>query len=266
MQFLSGLIFGVSVAGIAWRLKALNTSGAVVASLVGWIIWGLGGVPWAVVLLTFFISSSALSRVSKKRKMRLHEKFSKGNRRDGAQVLANGGTASFLVVWMFFFPQNLWLWAAFLGAMATVNADTWATEIGVLNRRLPRLITTGDLVETGTSGAISVTGTLATICGAATIALIGAFFSPQESALDLMLAVTLGGVCGTFFDSLLGATVQAIYYCDACQKETEHYPLHTCGNATLQQRGWSWLNNDMVNLFASLVGAVSAAGIWVVST
>ncbi len=264
MQFFTGFIFGVGIASIAWRLKALNTSGAITAAVVGWIIWGLGGMPWAMVLLVFFVSSSVLSRAFKERKTGLSEKFSKGSRRDGAQVLANGGMGALMAVWGFYSPQNVWLWAAYLGAMATVNADTWATEIGVLSRRPPRLITTGRSVETGTSGAISLTGTMATFGGAAIVGIIGAFFALQERALILVLAVTLGGFCGAFLDSLLGATIQTIFYCATCQKETERHPLHICGTATIQQRGWNWLNNDWVNFIASFVGAVIAAGLWVV--
>ncbi len=264
MQLLTGFIFGVGTASTAWRLKALNTSGAITAAVVGWIIWGLGGMPWAMVLLVFFISSSVLSRAFKERKTGLNEKYSKGSRRDGAQVLANGGMGALMAVWVFFSPQNMWLWAAFLGAMATVNADTWATEIGVLSRRPPRLITTGRSVDTGTSGAISLTGTMATFGGAAIVGIIGAFFALQERALILVLAVTLGGLCGAFLDSLLGATIQTIFYCATCQKETERHPLHACGTATIQQRGWGWLNNDWVNFIASFVGAVIAAGLWVV--
>ena len=43
------------------------------------------------------------------------------------------------------------------------------------------------------------------------------------------MLVTLAGWLGALFDSLLGATVQSIYYCPTCQKETERYPLHSCG-------------------------------------
>jgi len=261
MQLLTGLIFGVSIAGIAWRLKALSPSGTLAAAIVGWIIWGLGGVPWAVILLIFFVSSSALSRAFKERKSNLHEKFSKGSRRDWAQVLANGGVGTAFAILAITYPQNFWVWAAYLGAMATVNADTWATELGVLDRHSPRLITTGEKVATGTSGAISALGTLATFGGAAIIGIFGALLLFQERAPILILAVTIGGLGGAFFDSLLGATVQAIFYCPICQKETERHPTHSCSTATLPQRGWAWLNNDWVNFIASLVGAVIAAGI-----
>jgi uncharacterized membrane protein len=68
---------------------------------------------------------------------------------------------------------------------------------------------------------------------------------------------SLGGLLGSLFDSYLGATVQAIYRCPHCNKETEKHPLHTCGTKTVQVRGWSWLNNDMVNLGCAVMGAVT---------
>jgi uncharacterized membrane protein len=56
----------------------------------------------------------------------------------------------------------------------------------------------------------------------------------------------------------LGATIQAIYHCPHCNKETERHPIHTCGTATSHFRGWKWLNNDLVNFLASLVGMIVA--------
>ena len=84
--------------------------------------------------------------------------------------------------------------------MAAVNADTWATELGVLNPSRPRRITNGQPVDPGTSGGISLYGTLASLGGAALIGLVGAAFSPAGARLPLILAASLGGLCGSLFD------------------------------------------------------------------
>jgi len=152
--------------------------------------------------------------------------------------------------------------AGLAGALAAVNADTWATEIGVLSRRRPRLVTTGRPVDTGTSGAVSTEGMLAAAAGAG---LIGIAAGSGTGSLVLAVAALAAGFIGAAADSLLGATVQAIYFCPTCQKQTERHPRHVCGSATRQVRGWSWLGNDGVNLAASLVGAGVAAGLWILS-
>jgi uncharacterized protein (TIGR00297 family) len=260
-QFLIGLGLGILIALLAYRARSLDRSGAIAASVTGLFIFGLGGVGWAVVLLTFFISSSALSRVFGKRKSALGEKFAKGSRRDWGQVLANGGLGSLLALLHVFAPGELWPWLAFAGAMATVNADTWATEIGVLSKRAPRLITSGAVVERGASGGITLLGTLATLIGGALIGLLAGLFSEAQVG-RVLVAVTLAGLAGSLLDSLMGATVQAIYHCPACDKETERHPLHSCGTPTVQVRGLAWLNNDLVNFIASLFGALVAVGLW----
>jgi uncharacterized protein (TIGR00297 family) len=187
-------------------------------------------------------------------------KYSKGSQRDWGQVLANGGLGAGLAVLYGIFPQYSWLWIAFAGAMAAVNADTWATEIGFFSPVSPRLITNGRKVDPGTSGGVTPLGYMAALCGSALIAVIAALFTPQGNPVALATIITLGGIGGATFDSLLGATVQAIYYCPICQKETERYPTHTCGSQTVQLRGWRWLDNDWVNFFCSLAGALLAAG------
>jgi uncharacterized protein (TIGR00297 family) len=253
---LFGFVLGVLIAVLAWRGLALSASGAVAAALVGGLVFGLGGVSWAVLLLAFFISSSCLSRAFARRKAGVNEKFSKGSRRDGGQVLANGGLGALLAITHAIFPSQSWPWLAFAGAMAAVNADTWATELGVLSRALPRRITTGKVVERGASGGISVLGTLAALAGAALIAGLAALFSAGREVTFVLGVIPLAGLLGSLFDSFLGATVQVIYRCPACDKETERHPLHLCGAETVQIRGWRWLNNDGVNFACSLVGAI----------
>ncbi|MEA3350185.1 MAG: DUF92 domain-containing protein [Chloroflexota bacterium] len=262
MQFVLGISIGVLISLLAWRVGALSSSGAVAAAISGGLIFGIGHWPWAALLLTFFVSSSALSKLFRSRKVGSSEKFAKGNQRDWAQVLANDGVGVMLVLVLIFRPDRSWIWIAYAGAMAAVNADTWATELGVLSPKPPRLITNGQVVEAGTSGGISLMGTLASLAGAALIGAVAAASFPRERILFPIAAATLGGVCGSLFDSLLGATGQAIYNCPVCQKETESHPLHSCGAETVQIRGWSWLDNDLVNFLASVVGAVIAVGVW----
>ncbi len=262
LDLLIGFLLGAAVGFLAWRLHALSLSGALAATLTGGLIFGLGHLAWAVLLLAFFISSSVLSKAFSRRKAGLSEKFSKGSQRDWGQVLVNGGLGAILAVLHELLPGQTWPWLAFAGAMAAVNADTWSTELGVLSRMAPRLITSGEPVERGDSGGVTRLGTLAALSGAALIAAAAALFTPGASIAGFLAIVILAGLLGSLFDSVLGATVQAIYYCPQCKKETEKHPYHTCGTKTVQIRGWSWLNNDWVNFACSLVGAALAAGLW----
>jgi uncharacterized protein (TIGR00297 family) len=234
----------------------LDKSGAFAAIFVGTIVFGLGGLAWAILLLIFFITSSGLSRAFKKRKQGLSEKFSKGSERDAGQVFGNGGVATIFVLVHALYPESLIGWVGFAASLAAVNADTWATELGVLNPTAPSMVT--DLrkrVEKGTSGGVSLFGTFASLLGAAVIALPATLLTDKWSLLPL---ITIAGLTGSLFDSLLGATVQAMYFCPTDQKETEKHPLHTCGTQTIYTRGWEWLNNDWVNFACGAFGSLIA--------
>lgn len=260
MQILYGFLLAIIVAYLAYRAHSLNRSGAVAATIVGTIIFGWGGWQWAVLLLTFFVTSSGLSRLFKKRKAGLNEKFSKGHERDAGQVLGNGGLATYFAALHAFYPESIIPWIGFAASLAAVNADTWATELGVLSATPPRMIT--DLrknVEKGTSGGISLFGTLASLVGSAIIAVL-AVLLPSTSTLspNYFLLLTVAGLSGSLFDSFLGATVQAMYYCPKDEKETEKHPLHTCGTETIHIRGIRWLDNDWVNFACGAFGVVIA--------
>lgn len=283
VNVLIGFLLAAVIALAALRVRALNPQGALAALVLGTIIFGLGGLGWAILLLGFFISSSALSKLFRRQKAALDEKFSKGSQRDAGQVMANGGMAGLFVLLHVLFPGAAWPWAAFAGALAAANADTWATELGVLSRSTPRLITNGKPVERGTSGGISMPGLFAAFGGGLFIALLAVLFwqgrvfpagndtpawlasltgaeAPILSlpqALAWMAAISLAGLAGSLVDSFLGATVQAIYTCPTCRKETERHPLHTCGTQTTLLRGWAWLNNDWVNISCTLLGALT---------
>jgi uncharacterized protein (TIGR00297 family) len=251
-----GFLLALFIAFLAYRARSLNKSGAVAAALTGTIIFGIGGWQWAVLLLTFFITSSVLSRSFKKRKQGLDEKFSKGHERDAGQVFGNGGIATLFASLHFFFPDSSLPWLGFAASLAAVNADTWATELGVLNPNPPRMITNlSKIVEKGTSGGISLIGTLASLAGSALIAILASLLTEN---LSLFPFVTIAGLAGSLFDSLLGGTVQAMYYCPRDNKETEKHPLHTCGTETVHIRGWKWLDNDWVNFACGAFGVATA--------
>jgi uncharacterized protein (TIGR00297 family) len=259
MQLFTGFLLAALVAFAAYRAHSLNASGLLGATIVGTVIFGIGGWQWAVLLLTFFITSTGLTRAFKARKRGLNEKFSKGGQRDIGQVFGNGGLATLFAGLWYFFPGEAWVWAAFAASLAAVNADTWATELGVLNPHPPRLITNPTkIVEKGTSGGISFLGMLASLAGSGLIGILAVAFPPIPVSPSLGILIALAGLCGSLFDSLLGATVQAIYHCPACDKETERHPLHTCGTPTALQRGWPWLNNDWVNFACGAIGVFVA--------
>jgi uncharacterized protein (TIGR00297 family) len=273
MNLISQIALGAALSGsVAWagyRRGALARSGAVGAVIVGTLIWGLGGWSWGVVLIAFFVLSSLLSHYKAAAKARVAEKFAKGSRRDLGQALANGGLGALLAVVYMLHPASI-LWAGFVAAMATVNADTWATELGVFSRYEPRLITSGRPVERGTSGAISLLGTLAALAGAlaiGAIALVCGTWAGRQAGmaqgLALLGAATLGGLLGTLVDSLLGATLQLIYYSAVRHKETERR-IDPDGTPNTPLRGWPWMDNDMVNFLSSAVGALTGILVWVV--
>jgi uncharacterized protein (TIGR00297 family) len=256
MQLPLGFILALIIAYLAHRARSLSQSGAIAATVVGTVVFGFGGLQWAILLMTFFLTSSALSRAFKNRKQSLNEKYSKGHERDAGQVFGNGGLATAFVLIQALYPESTVGWVGFAAALAAVNADTWATELGVLNPTPPRLIT--DLrkrVEKGTSGGVSLFGTLASLLGAGIIALPAALFTDNWLLFPL---ISFAGLAGSLFDSLLGATVQAMYYCHVDKKETEKHPLHTCGTETVHIRGWEWLDNDWVNFACGAAGVLIA--------
>ncbi|MQC26594.1 MAG: DUF92 domain-containing protein [Chloroflexi bacterium] len=259
---LIALVLAALVAGAAWRFGALDRSGWLAATLLGGWVYGMGGLSWAVLLLAFFGSASLLSRLFARRKAGVAAQFAKGGRRDWAQVAANGGLgALFLGAAALGWIGKSTAWLGYAVGLATVTADTWATEVGVLSRKRPRLITTWRKVPPGTSGGLSLLGTGATLLGGGLIGLLAAWMQTDMKSGSVFGLVALGGLLGSLADSWMGATVQASYYCPTCEKETERHPLHSCGTQTEWRRGWRWLSNDWVNFLSALIAAGLVLGL-----
>jgi uncharacterized protein (TIGR00297 family) len=262
LRLICGLLFSSGIGLVAYRRQSLDKSGVLGAIACGTSIVGMGGWSWGLSLVYFFVSSSLLSSFRAREKAIVaSDKFSKGSRRDLSQVIANGGLATFFSLCFGFSRSPGALRRAqsgFIGALATATADTWATELGTLSKASPRLITNGKPVAPGTSGGVTPLGMAATALGACSLGFL--FWTGEGFRKSLALTPLLAlfsGIVGSCFDSVLGATLQAMYICPTCKTETEQH-IHHCGSRTEFLRGIAWLNNDVVNFIATTIGSITA--------
>jgi len=119
-----------------------------------------------------------------------------------------------------------------LAALVEATADTVSSEIGQAFGGAPLLLVGFRRVAVGTDGAVTLLGSGAGVAGGALVAAVGTW-ALRLNASEGTIAL-LAGVCGLFFDSLLGAT--------------------------LERRGW--LGNDLVNFASTLFAAVLAAVVY----
>ncbi|GAB4306717.1 MAG: TIGR00297 family protein [Methanobacteriaceae archaeon] len=138
-------------------------------------------------------------------------------KRTAKNVISNGIVA--------FVMASFGNYAGFIGAVATATADTLASEIGVV--KTPRLITNLKKVPPGTDGGISIIGTAAGIFGAGIIGIAAYSLNIYPDPFVTLKISIIAGTVGCFMDSILGAVFERRNY----------------------------LNNESVNLLATLTGA-----------
>lgn len=230
-------VLGAVLAQRGLRKGSLSPSGAAAAFWVAVLAWG-SGPRFGATLLVFYLSGSKLTRVGHATKCKQDEASTEGGERDAAQVLScslfgSAVAAAFRYrigddrrVHLGSYDEDAWLVAAFVGFFASCAGDTWASEIGCLAARRPRLITAPwRAVPPGTNGGVSPLGSAASVAGGAFIgAAHGAvgYLSADDGGGDLAAAecatlLLLGaaaGFLGSLLDSLLGATLQRSAYDD----------------------------------------------------
>jgi uncharacterized protein (TIGR00297 family) len=232
----------------AARAAGLSRSGAGGALVIGLAALN-SGPHWLGVLLVYFLAATVVSRYRAAMKVRRAGPFlEKAGPRDAAQVLANGGAFAAGLAAAALTGNPAWhVFAA--GALAASSADTWATELGLLSSRPPRSVLSNKPVPHGSSGGVTLAGSVSGVAGAAVVAVaMIAFRTGPHPA-----AVLLAGVAGMVVDSLLGATLQERRRCPRCDSGSERR-VHSCGAATVYSGGARGVNNDVVNALATVAG------------
>ena len=251
-----GAVAAASIAVVARWHGSLSTSGAMATVVVGTAA-ATAGWNWGVLLVAYFLVAVLLSRMGRTEKERTTAGVvSKGGRRDATQVMANGGVFAAILVLDSATAGGVGatMRIAALGALAASAADTWATEIGTLYGGTPRYLLGFRRVAPGTSGGVSAIGSLAMVAGAAFIALAARWLGLPGTVFIIASA----GVAGAIADSVLGATLQERRWCPACERASERH-VHDCGTSTTLSRGLEWMDNDAVNLSATIIGAAVAS-------
>ncbi|MEO6941060.1 MAG: DUF92 domain-containing protein [Candidatus Kapaibacterium sp.] len=250
-----GAIAASIIAIIAFRLRSLSLSGAIASAVVGTIIFAIGGFSAAVLLITFFASSSLLSRLPGNEGVAIDK-----SPRDWKQVAANGLVPMLAMLLLATVPRlREEATLLFLGAIATSTADTWATEIGTRFGKKTLDLTTLRVTIRGTSGGVSLTGSVASLLGALLIGIMASVHFPYSELCELqeipvLQIITLAGFLGALSDSLLGSGLQGKFACSVCETHTEEH--YHCGQRTILKRGFSFFSNNKINLISSLIGAI----------
>ncbi|HET7696532.1 MAG TPA: DUF92 domain-containing protein [Vicinamibacterales bacterium] len=219
---------------VAWaghRARTVTLSGALVGASIGVTIYcGTGWQGWALLLVTF-VAASLASRVGLTRKTLLGIAEERGGRRGAGNAIANTGAAALASVVVLTSADTAVPALAFAAALAAGGSDTMASEIGKAWGRRTWSITSLARVPPGTSGAMSLEGTLAGIAGAAGLGLAAiALGLIPRSALWIVVAAS---TAGALLESWLGATLE----------------------------GPGILNNDMLNFINTAAAALLAVAL-----
>ncbi|MCA1031740.1 DUF92 domain-containing protein [Bacillus timonensis] len=240
----------IIVAQIGYMFRSLTKSGGLATIFIG-ICVAIGYSFQGLLLLGAFFASSSVWSKFKREKKAIMEKSEKGDRRDYIQVFANGGVPALISIFSLYYPNEIWLYM-FITAIAAANSDTWASEIGSLSRSKPRFIINFKKVDTGTSGAITLLGTMSAYVGALFIAILSSLFWPQIT-LEAVIVLSIFGFIGNLIDTLLGATIQVSFQCRICMVKTEKV-IH-CNRKTSYYNGFTFCNNDVVNVLSILLAS-----------
>lgn len=262
MSALLDLAVVVLFALVAIAARAIDRRGFLASLAVGYPILLGGGLRWFVIVATFFVLGVAFTWYRYEYKKSIGSAQEKGGTRNWPNILANGGVASLLGLGAFL-GGGLLFAILYVGAISAAASDTVATELGLLNRSPPRLITDlRKVVSPGTSGGVSQMGLVGTLLASALIGVVAGVLGVASAAgaARVVAVAVAGGVVGSLADSVAGATFQRKSFCTVCGKPSEN--LVHCGEPTRFSSGVGFVDNHVVNVLATLFGALGSLGLY----
>ena len=195
-----------AVAAAGYFARTVTISGAIAGAMLGTAIMFFAGVAGWVLLLLSFASAVVTSRMGIARKRALGIDEARGGRRGAGNAIANTGVAAAAAAMSALTYAHDAGRLAFVAALVAGASDTIASEIGKAWGKRTFLITTLRRVPAGTSGALSLEGTLAGLAGAAALAAIGAALGLTTWLLALV--VVAAATAGSLLESALGASLE----------------------------------------------------------
>ena len=247
---------------VAIRLGGIDSRGFIASLAVGYPILIGGGLSWFAIVATFFVLGVGFTWYRYEYKKSIGSAQEKGGTRNWPNILANGGIASLLGLGELL-GGGLAFSVLYVGAVSAAASDTVATELGLLNKSPPRMITDPrKSVSPGTSGGVSAMGFAGTFLASGLIGLVAASLGVASGLQPLVVVgvSVCGGVAGSVADSIAGATFQRKSYCVVCGKPSEN--LRHCGEPTRYVSGLSLVDNHVVNVVATVFGALGAVGLF----
>ena len=203
-----------------YKSKTLTKNGGLIALLFG--ISTLSNYPIVgVQLLSFFYLGKLVTKIGKSQKMKIEDDFQE--KRDGYQVMANGFLPFAACAYYYFVhgsnqPVDRKLLIFTLSSFSACLGDTFSSELGILSKEKPRLITNlSRIVPRGTNGGVTKSGTLASILGGLCLSLLTWIFldlifrDNDEISINFGEILWIGsfsGFLGSVIDSLLGAVFE----------------------------------------------------------
>jgi len=205
-NFIIALIISLALGLMAYKTKVVDKTGMTSGVVVSMGILICMDVKFFTIFFTFVIIGAIFTAYKWKKKVK-ERTAEKEEGRGISNVLGNGlPPLIFALAYAVLPEQNLALLCGYISAVAALAADTASSEIGVLSKSKPIMITTLKRVEKGTDGGISILGTFAGLLTTMLIAAVAVIIGIAN--WYVFIAVIFAGNFGNFVDSLIGATLE----------------------------------------------------------